>query len=280
MLIKQASHGLEGALRTRKAEVKSRKGSIPKNLHKHLHKVSMHSMMAEVSKLSEELPTSDSMTPNDVAEAMDKLRRPTAGKRIIRTATLAGVAAPMIEGAGRFAKGFVNAKGGLKSRAVGGMSSMKEMTKGDIASRALTAGLGGAALQSAGEGLELHRARKTMQEWLTRKKPPAPTLAPAPEKVAAAAIPGIKMPSVASFKPPTVHVPSTAPKIPTPGSIKDGLRTPSRTNAVLGTTTRPAALKAPPPGAGAIETVTTTPAAATAAAVTAAPRPGPAPGSR
>lgn len=153
---------------------KSRKGSIPKNVASYLKSASLAAFADEMRKLSDAEPD------EAVEQAVSKLTKPRAWKTIGQTALMAGAAAPVIEGAGRFTKGFVDTSGGLAARARGGMgqaakgvlsgSGVKAMTKGDVVSRALTAGAGGGVLAAAKEGLELHNARKSLHNYIATNK--------------------------------------------------------------------------------------------------------------
>lgn len=149
---------------------KSRKGSIPKNVESYLKAASMAAFVEEMQKLSEGEPE-----PAEVEQAITKLTKPKPWKTIGQTALLASVAAPVIEGAGRFTKGFVDTPGGLGARAAGGLGEagkggLRAMTKGDIASRALTSGAGGAVLAAAKEGIELQQARRALHNYISSKQ--------------------------------------------------------------------------------------------------------------
>lgn len=148
---------------------KSRKGSIPKNVESYLKSASMLAFADEVQKISE-----GESDPEEVQQAITKLTKPKPWKTIGQTALLASVAAPVIEGAGRFTKGFVDTPGGLGARTRGGLGEagkggLLAMTKGDIASRALTSGAGGAVLAAAKEGIELQQARRKLHDYLAKE---------------------------------------------------------------------------------------------------------------
>lgn len=142
--------------------LKSRKGSIPTNVQTLMKEAQMAAFVDEVQKLS--------VDEHEVEQAAAKLQKPKPWKIIGQTAGLASVAAPAIDTAGRFTKGFVNAKGGLSSRLAGGTKELAQQTGGDLAAKALTSGLGGGVLAAAKEGIELHHARKAIHSYLAENK--------------------------------------------------------------------------------------------------------------
>lgn len=172
---------------------KSRKGAIPKNVDSFLKAASARAFADEMRKLA------DGEDPTEVEAAISKLQKPKPWKTIGQTALMASVAAPLIEAGGKFTKGFVDAHGGLGARFTGGLGEagkggIKAMTKGDIASRALTSGLGGGVLAAAKEGIEISKARRTLQEYLQQQKDAAapaggPPSGPSGPRVAVSANP-------------------------------------------------------------------------------------------
>lgn len=168
---------------------KSRKGAIPKNVESYLKGASLSAFVDEMRKLSE-----GETDEAEVEQAITKLTKPKPWKTIGQTALLASVAAPAIEGAGRFTKGFVDTHGGLGARAMGGLGEagkggIRAMTKGDIASRALTAGAGGAVLAAAKEGIELQQARRALHSYLGKDAAAPAGGAPSGPRTSAAAGP-------------------------------------------------------------------------------------------
>lgn len=158
---KIAMHGLEDRIEEHD-RVKSRKGSIPSNVQTLMKVARMAAFADEVSKLS--------MDDVEVVEAAHKLQRPRPWRNIGQTALVVGAAAPAIDAAGRFTKGFVNSKGGLGARAAGGARELGALTAGDIAAKSVTAGLGGGAIAAAREGIEVHNARKAVRRYLDQAK--------------------------------------------------------------------------------------------------------------
>ncbi len=196
-----STHGLD--LSKDDNHKKSRKGMIPKNIESYLKVASMNAFADEMHKLSEDV------SEEKVQQAVTKLTKPKAWKTIGETAALAGVAAPVIEGAGRFTKGFVDAPGGLAARARGGLgeagkSGLRAMTKGDVASRSLTSGMGGGVLAAAKEGIELHQARKALHDYIASNKEAAIGVAlggpPSGPRVTTASAPDAPAPAVSPLR--------------------------------------------------------------------------------
>lgn len=200
-----AVHGLD--LSQDDNSKKSRKGSIPRNVETFLKKAELQGFAEEMQKLSD----TDSESDEEVSQAISKLQRPKPWKTIAQTAALAATAAPVIDAAGRFTKGFVDTHGGLGARARGGLgrvatetrggAGLLGMTMGDIASKGVTSGAGGAVLAAAKEGIELRRARNTLHA----------RLALADDKIAAAvgagaAIAGPSGPRISLPQAPTLGV--------------------------------------------------------------------------
>lgn len=163
-------HGLEESL-SEQDRLKSRRGSIPANVSTLMKTAVMASFTDELAKLS-----ADEVA---VADAVNKLQRPRPWKTVGQTAALVGTVAPAIDLAGRFTKGFVDTKGGIGARAAGGLANARTATLGDLASKALTSGLGGGAIAVAKEGIEVHNARKAVHDYLQKTSmfgaPPAST---------------------------------------------------------------------------------------------------------
>jgi len=181
---------------------KSRKGAIPRNVDTYLKEKKLAAFAEEMQKLS--------TAPEDEEEvqaAISKLQKPKPWKNIAQTAGMAAVAAPVIEGAGRFTKGFVDARGGLGARLRGGLGhaatgdlaakGLRGMTSGDVVSRSLTAGLGGGVLSAAREGVELHQARAALHRYLHGGEKDAADMG-VPAVPSAPAAPQIKLPAPAS----------------------------------------------------------------------------------
>lgn len=154
------SHGLEERLEEHD-RMKSRKGSIPTNVQTLMKAASMAAFLDEVSKLA--------VGDTEVVDAAHKLQRPRPWKTIGQTAAMVGAAAPVIDTAGRFAKGAVNTPGGIAARVAGGAKEIRSLTAGDAVAKSLTAGLGGGVIAAAKEGIELHNARKAVREYLEQK---------------------------------------------------------------------------------------------------------------
>lgn len=177
---------------------KSRKGATPKNVDTYLKGAMLESFMDEMQKLSEPGVA-------EVEAAINKLQRPKPWKTIGQTAALASVAAPVIEGAGRFTKGFVDAHGGVGARVAGGLGSagkggIRAMTRGDVAQKMVGAGLGGGVLAAAKEGIELHGARNALKQYLS-KEAAAGLGDPGGTTTGAPAGPRISMPKISTPQP-------------------------------------------------------------------------------
>lgn len=138
--------------------MKARKGAIPTNVRTLMKAASMTAFTDELAKLA--------VDDHEVVQAVEKLQKPRPWKTIGQTAGLVATVGPAIDGLGKFTKGFVNTRGGLGARAVGGVKEVKTLTPGDIASKAVTAGLGGGAIAAAKEGIELHRARRSLRNYI------------------------------------------------------------------------------------------------------------------
>lgn len=156
------AHGLEEQL-AEQDRLKSRRGSIPSNVQTLMKAASMAAFADEVAKLS-------SVDEVEVVEAAHKLQKPRPWKTIGQTAALVGAAAPAIDVAGKFTKGFIDTQGSLAARAAGGAKTVGAMTAGDLAAKSLTSGLGGGVIAAAKEGIELHRARKAIHDYLSESK--------------------------------------------------------------------------------------------------------------
>jgi hypothetical protein len=176
-----ANHGLD----VPRGASKSRKGSIPTN-------IDTLSESAKMSAFADELRKMADISDIDVQEAATKLQRPRPWRTIGQTATMAGAAAPVIDAGGKFTRGFVDAHGGLRARLAGGASAVGALTSGEVAAKALTTGLGGGVIAAAKEGIDLHRARKTVQGYLDQH---ADKLANMPGVTAPATGTGLAAPS-------------------------------------------------------------------------------------
>jgi len=178
---------------------KSRKGATPKNVDTYLKGAMLESFADEMQKLSEPGVA-------EVEAAISKLQRPKPWKTIGQTAALASVAAPVIEGAGRFTKGFVDTHGSMRARVAGGLGEaggklgLRSMTRGDVAQRMVGAGLGGGVLASAKEGIELHGARNALKQYLS-KEAAAGLGDPGGTTTGAPAGPRISMPKISTPQP-------------------------------------------------------------------------------
>lgn len=165
------THGLEDALESAR-NIKSRHGSIPANVSTLMKTAQMAAFADEIVKLS--------VDEASVVDAAQKLQKPRPWRTIGQTAAMVGAAAPAIEAAGKFTKGFTDTHGGLGARFAGGLgqaahgihpgSGVRGMTAGDIAAKSLTAGLGGGVIAAAKEGIELHNARKAIRDYLDQTK--------------------------------------------------------------------------------------------------------------
>lgn len=142
--------------------MKTRTGAIPANVRTLMKAASMTAFTDELAKLS-------AVEDRDVMAAAEKLQKPRPWKVIGQTAGLVAGAAPVIDVAGRFTKGFINSKGPVAARVAGGAKEIKELTAGDIASKMLTSGLGGGAIAAAKEGIELHNARQALRSYVQDK---------------------------------------------------------------------------------------------------------------
>ncbi len=156
------THGLEDRLEEHD-RVKSRKGAIPTNVQTLMKAASMAAFLDEVSKLA--------VDEVEVVDAAHKLQKPRPWKTIGQTAAMVGAAAPAIDVAGKFTKGFLDTpSGGLGAHIAGGAKTVGAMTLGDLAAKSLTAGLGGGVIAAAKEGIELHNARKALHSYLMQEK--------------------------------------------------------------------------------------------------------------
>lgn len=144
--------------------LKSRARSIPVNVETLIRGHKLAAFQDELQKLSE------GVSDIEAVEAAKTLTKRRPWKSISQTAALAGSAAPAIDVAGKFTKGFVNTKGSLGARAAGGAKEVATITKGDVAAKALTTGLGGGAISAAREGLTLSNAKKTLQAYVQQDK--------------------------------------------------------------------------------------------------------------
>ncbi len=151
------AHGLEDAL-AENDKMKSRKGAIPANVQTLMKAASMAAFTDELAKLS--------VDEHEVVQAAEKLQKPRPWRTIGQTGAVVAGAAPLIDVAGKFTKGFVNTKGGLGLRAAGGAKEIGTLTGGDVASKMLTSGLGGAAIAAAKEGIELRNARRAIHNYI------------------------------------------------------------------------------------------------------------------
>jgi hypothetical protein len=142
-----------------RGQTKSRKGSIPSNINTLTEGRKMASFADELRKMAE-------IGDLEVQEAVTKLRKQRPWTTIGQTAAMAGLAAPVIDAGGKFTKGFVDTRGGLGARIAGGAGAVGALTAGDVASKAVTTGLGGGVIAAAKEGLDMHRARKTVRGYL------------------------------------------------------------------------------------------------------------------
>lgn len=196
---KTAEHGLD--LSKDDNLKKSRKGATPKNVDTYLKGAMLTAFTDEMQKLSEPGVA-------EVEAAISKLQKPKPWKTIGQTAALASVAAPVIEGAGRFTKGFVDAHGSVRTRVAGGLGvaaengvikgGLKSMTRGDVAQRMVGAGLGGGVLAAAKEGIELHGARNALKSYLAKE---AASSDPGGTAPGAPAGPRISMPKISTPQP-------------------------------------------------------------------------------
>jgi len=159
----------EHGLTLPRAASKSRKGSIPRNINTLAESAKLSAFSDELRKLAsvgqEPGPPVDDLA---VQEAAAKLRKPKPWRTIGQTATMASLAAPAIATGGRFVEGFVDTPGDVRARALGGARNAATQTAGQLASRAVTTGLGGGVIAAAKEGLDLHNARKTVHGYLSQ----------------------------------------------------------------------------------------------------------------
>jgi hypothetical protein len=151
-----AEHGLTFPRNTSK----SRKGAIPANIKTLTESAKLAAFMDELQKLANVI--------DDIAvqDAVAKLQKPRPWRTIGQTATMAGLASPVISAGGKFVEGFVDTPGGIRTKALGGAGRVGTTTAGEMAAKSLTTGLGGGVIAAAKEGLDLHNARKTVRNYL------------------------------------------------------------------------------------------------------------------
>lgn len=210
------THGLD--LSHHDNRKKSRKGSIPKNVSTLLKKASMDAFMQEIEKLSED--DADGGTEKAmVSDATATLKKkPSNMKSTLQMAGVGAVAAPIIEAVGRFAQGALDhSGGGGKSRTAHGIAEVMKMTKGDVAKRAIVAGLAGGAIGLGKVKLDTGRARKVLEKHYDKLR------GERSKEAAAPAVPGI--PGVPKIAP---SLGSVAPRLPTNLPLRNNTTTPAK----------------------------------------------------
>jgi NADH dehydrogenase/NADH:ubiquinone oxidoreductase subunit G len=179
-----------------KAKKKSRKGSVPMNVEtlmkqdrfeKGEAKLSSLQFRAFAEALQEKLafgaynPTPRAplagtrsaagiqRAPVSTEEALEaaKVLQQAKGKgKHLEAAGISGVAAPLITGASRAVKGFVDTKGSLRNRLAGAAKEVGTSSLGDVAAQATAGGLTGGILSASREGLQAHKAKKKIRTFL------------------------------------------------------------------------------------------------------------------
>ena len=94
-------------------------------------------------------------------------------RKYLDAGVVGGALNPAVGVTGHFVKGFVDAHGGIRQRMAGGAKEFgAKATLGEVARGAHTGFFGGMAVQAGPEGLQAHRAKDTVSQFLRERGEP------------------------------------------------------------------------------------------------------------
>lgn len=109
--------------------------------------------------------------PEEALEAAKYLSKKRGPREHIESGAVSAAINPVIQATAKATKAAIDAK---KGRWGAAKQSLKGITKGDVASQAVSGGLFGAGISAGREGLRLQKARDTYEDFLKQHGTPAP----------------------------------------------------------------------------------------------------------